>query len=92
MNKIEEFIKRRFPNDSNWLDGNCYYFGMILKLRFPQSVLYYDVVLGHFVTLINGKYYDWSGEVKPDGYLVEWDKFEKYDGLQYKTIIRDCIK
>lgn len=37
MNKIEEFINRRFPNDCNWLSGNCYYFAIILKDRFPEG-------------------------------------------------------
>lgn len=51
----------------------------------------YDVISGHFVTLINGKFYDWSGEVKPDGYLVEWDKYDEYDKLQKQVIVRDCV-
>ncbi len=90
-NKILEFIHRRFPIDCNWLNGNCYYFSVILKNRFPQASLWYDVVLGHFVTLIDGKYYDWTGIVEPDGYLVKWNDFDDYDSLQKQTIVRDCI-
>ena len=94
MNKkeeIEEFIKRRFPDNCHWLDGNCFYFSIILLSRFPDGSIYYDVINGHFVFRYENKYYDWTGEIDPDGYLVEWNKFEEYDELQKKVIIRDCI-
>ena len=91
MNEILEFINRRFPTDYNWLNGNCFYFSVILKSRFPQGTIFYDVINGHFLFNHENNYYDLTGKVEPDGYLVEWDKFEKYDHLQQKTIIRDCI-
>ena len=91
MSDIQEFIQRRFQSDCNWLTGNCYYFSLILKDRFPDGVIYYDVINGHFVFKYLEKYYDWSGEIHPQGYLVEWDKFDKYDSLQKQVIIRDCI-
>ena len=91
MNEILEFINRRFPSDCNWLDGNCFYFSVILKSRFPQGKIFYDVINGHFLFNYENSYYDWTGKVEPDGYLVEWDKFDEYDHLQQKTIIRDCI-
>ena len=90
-NKVLEFIKRRFPTDCNWISGNCFHFAVILHSVFSNSTIYYDVISGHFVTLIDNKYYDWTGIVEPDGYLVEWDNFEEYDSLQYKVIKRDCI-
>ena len=34
--QILAFIKRRFSQDCNWIDGNCYYFATILKTRFPE--------------------------------------------------------
>lgn len=91
QDEVLEFIHRRFPIGSHFLDGNCYYFSVILKARFRSSKMMYDVISGHFVTLINGKFYDWSGEVKPDGYLVEWDKYDEYDKLQKQVIVRDCV-
>ena len=36
---------------------NCYYFAMILKDRFNGEI-YYDVINGHFLTLIKYKLYD----------------------------------
>ena len=90
---VIEFINRRFPNDSNWCTENCYYFALILKDRFPNGAIYYDVIHGHFVFKLNGKYYDHTGIVSyGDWYLVEWEKFDEYDKLQKKVIIRDCLK
>lgn len=92
MNEIIEFINRRFPEDSNWLTGNCYYFSLILKDRFPEGSVFYDVINGHFVFKYKDSYYDWTGIVKSNGYLIEWDKFDEYDLNQKQVIIRDCIK
>lgn len=92
MNEVLEFIHRRFPVDCNWLTGNCYHFSVILKDRFPHGSIYYDVINGHFVFKYEDYYYDWSGEVSPKGYLVEWDMFDDYDSNQKRIIIRDCIK
>ena len=91
MIEILEFICRRFPKNCNWLTGNCYYFSLILKDRFPSGVIYYNVINGHFVFKYEGFYYDWTGCIEPNGHLVEWDKFDEYDSLQKQTIIRDCL-
>ena len=39
MDEVIEFIKRRFPTDSNWLSGNCYYFAKILQERFGVNYI-----------------------------------------------------
>ena len=90
---ILEFIKRRFPQDNNWLNGNCYYFAIILKSRFPQGIILYDVIDGHFVVSIDNIKYDWSGVINDQGnhYYVDWDHFDKYDSLQKQSIIDGCI-
>lgn len=71
MDEVLEFINCRFKNNSNWLDGNCYYFALILNDRLLGGTIYYDVIYGRFIYLYQSRYYDWSGEMKPDGYLVE---------------------
>ena len=98
--RILNFIKRRFPNEDNWLTGNCYWFAQILyhyiTLIDPWQRKYfvYDVVYGHFYLYCDGWYYDWNGahETLPEGsYDVRWDKFEEYDDLQYDRIVEDCL-
>ena len=89
--EIQSFILKRFPSNCHWLDGNCYYFAVILKARFPDGGIYYDVIDGHFVFKYKEKFYDWQGEticVSP----ILWDSFEDYDSLQKERIIRDCIE
>jgi hypothetical protein len=93
MNEVEEFIKRRFPIDCNWISGNCYFFAIILQDRFPGGSIYYDVIEGHFIYKYYDNYYDWTGRVSVDETrLVEWDKFDEYDQFQRARIVRDCIK
>jgi hypothetical protein len=93
MNEVCEFIKRRFPKDSNWLNGNCFYFAVILKARFPEGDIVYDQVNGHFLLKINNTYYDWTGIAKPyKTGVVSWNELDSYDHLLYERIIRDCIK
>ena len=91
-NPITEFIQRRFKTDNQWLKGNCYYFAVILKDRFPDGVIWYDVIYGHFCFQYGDKYYDWSGEIKPKGVLIQWDVFDEYDSTQKQRIIRYCIE
>ena len=91
MNDIIDFIKRRFKNDCDWLSGNCYYFALILKDRFPKGQIVYDPVLGHFLFLYQGVLYDWTGAVEKR-FFVPWETFEEYDQLQYQRIIDGCIK
>lgn len=91
--EVVEFIRRRFDKDCHWLDRNCYYFAMMLKARFPQAVLYYDVIDCHFLSKIDGKFYDWKGlRETGDNTLVEWDKFAEYDKNRMQAVIRGCIE
>lgn len=92
-NDVLNFIFRRFPYDAMWSEKNCYYFAVILKDRFPDGVIYYDVKEGHFLTKIRDKLYDNSGEqTEENRTLVKWDEFSKYDKLQAERIIQHCIK
>ena len=91
--EVMEFVYRRFGKDCNWDTGNCYYLALILKDRFPEGRICYDVIYGHFVFEYEGKYYDWNGIYDEfDKIMVAWDEFDEYDELQKDRIIRDCIK
>ena len=75
---------------TKWLSGNCFYFAVILCARFPQGIIYYDRVNGHFVTKIEGLYYDWTGVVDVNEEdLVNWNNY--YDISHKERIVRDCI-
>ena len=94
--EIRKFIYNRFPYDNNWLDGNCYYFAIILKERFPEGKIIYDVSDGHFLVRIEDVYFDWVGDHDfskeiQEKYFIDWDKFDEYDPLQKQRIIQDCI-
>lgn len=88
--KITEFINRRFPQDCNWTDGNCYFFAVILQSAFGGDI-YYDVVKGHFLLKCENDFYDWTGKVFKCETVVKWEEFGRYDEKQEERITRDCI-
>lgn len=91
--EVIDFIMRRFQSDCNWMNGNCYYFALILHDRFPGSVIYYDTIDGHFVTKIRDNYYDWRGvniHVHEQA-LVQWDGYDKIEPSQYYRIRQDVL-
>ena len=90
--EVEEFIHRRFKVDCDWKSGNCYYFAVILKTRFSQGKIMYDVVNGHFVFELNNSYYDYSGKIICDKEnLVDWDNFKMYDSIRFERILDGCV-
>ena len=93
QDEVLEFINRRFPKDCNWLNGNCYYFALILNDRFPGGRIWYNLVYGHFLFEFGNKYYDFSGLLNPNIVYsaVPWDYMETYDKLWKERIVRDCI-
>lgn len=87
---VLEFIKRRFPMDCKWVDGNCYFFAVILNERFPNGEIVYDVIDGHFLLKLGDKYFDHRGvstPIKP----ISWRDFDSYDCLQKQSIVKYCI-
>jgi len=40
----------------------CFMVALLLLCKFDDAVLFYDN--NHFITLINGRYYDWDGEAE----------------------------
>ena len=91
--EVIDFILRRFVVNDNWMNGNCYYFAVILHDRFPNSTIYYDPIDGHFITKIGDNYYDWRGvniHVHVDD-IVKWDEYEQVDSKHYYRIKHDVI-
>jgi len=93
-NTILEFIQRRFGDtDAHWQDGNCYYFSLILKDRFPSGRIWYDPIDNHFVFRYRGNYYDSKGlDTVVRRCLIPWDKYREYDELDYQRVIKYCLK
>lgn len=89
-NEVLEFINRRFKVDCNWLNGNCYYFAVILKNRFQDGEIVYDQIKGHFMFLLNDILYDYSGIVDSD--YDKLDNIKKTDPLLYSYLVRDCMR
>lgn len=92
--KILEWIHRRFPHDSNWLNGNCYQFALLLNSTFEGEIVY-DPIDGHFLFLAsNGQFYDWSGVRIYNGTyqkaFVKWADYRQEDQLHYDRVMRDC--
>ena len=96
MDKVEEFIQRRFKEDYNWTCGRCYFFAIILKDIFPGGKIFYDPIDGHFIYRLNDKFYDWTGcrkyTKKEIEHFYDWEILSNWDILLYKRIEKDCIK
>lgn len=99
MNIVEKFINKfKFLHpiaaEDLFLYGDCYYFAIILKERFPDAIIKYLVIDNHFVAEIDGRLYDIRGDITDIvdmSQLISWSDMESYDELLYKRIIRDCI-
>ncbi len=100
---VEKFIAHFKGSENTFLNGCCYWFAHILKTRFfsESSVdyqdIYYEPVEGHFVTKINGNYYDIRGDVteiyskkKKDMYPMS--RLWLYDLGHYNRLMRDCAR
>lgn len=108
MSEVLDFIQRRFPtakDDPQWVSGNCYYFALILQLRFPLGHIVYDTINGHFMfvyhsLLVDAVHHEYLkhrfNPTETNYYLtpniISWEFFELYDSKQYKRIIRDCVE
>lgn len=91
--QIIDFIKRRFPVDCKWLDGNCYWMAFILSERFPELQIVYESVLGHFMVTDGENYYDWTGIVDKKSFCktpITLEEVKNICPLWYERIIRDC--
>lgn len=88
--EIIEFIKRRFPAEDRWLNGNCLWFAIILCTRFEQLEIYYLPIDGHFVAGYNGEYYDWRGQIELEEEPMKLADLQHEDELLHSHLVRDC--
>ena len=69
--------------------GNCFWFAMVLAMEF-DGVIYYDPIVGHFATMINGVIYDITGAVENTGDFISLEEICT-DELLWLRLQRDCI-
>ena len=88
-------FKAMYPKEIQdaFLYGNCFWFAQILKQRFDGSV-YYLQINNHFITKIDTRYYDISGEVvncaeKQD--LISWQEYCLTEPRCASRVYRNCV-
>ena len=90
--KVEEFIKRRFKKDCDWVNGNCLWFALILQKRFPGGEIYYLPILGHFLYNIGENFYDWNGRYNiSNEERISLNSLKYSDKIWYNRLIEDCF-
>ena len=90
---ILHFIKK-FSDFGNqvvecFTEGNCFWFATVLAMEFAGTI-YYDPIVGHFATLIDGVMYDITGVVKNINDFISLEEIRK-DELLWARLRRDCV-
>ena len=96
--EILAFIQK-FHNEGTiktFTEGCCYWFAHILCERFRSydvsTSLAYNQIKGHFAAIINGRFYDITGEIPSSYEWDTWESFKQKEPMYAQTVIRDCIK
>lgn len=90
--KVDKFLERfhEYPEiDKTFTEGCCYWFAVILHIRFQNSEIMYDEIANHFVVLIDDRLYDITGDVTDKYNVIRWSDLD--DDLLKERIIKDCI-
>lgn len=94
MDRVEEFINRRFYMNCDWMRSNSYFFALILKSVFSGRIVY-DPVAEHFLLSVDGVYYDWIGrkdyEEEHSSNFLDWNTYLWEYPSHASKIMRDCI-
>lgn len=90
MSEILGFIKQFASAKDIFLNGMCYWFAFILHNRFPDSDIWYEPIMNHFVCCIEDIFYDAAGVVSEGGFQ-KWDDYKDMDKTHAERIIRYCI-
>lgn len=95
--KVLEFI-RNFQNEGTiqtFTEGCCYWFAYILVERFKSEAvsanIWYNQILGHFATVIDGVLYDITGELELTFDWYIWEHWLEQEPVYGQVVIRDCI-
>ena len=90
---ILRFIKK-FSDFGNqvvecFTEGNCFWFATVLAMEFAGEI-YYDPIVGHVATMIDGAMYDITGVAKNTGDFISLEEIRK-DDLLWARLQRDCV-
>lgn len=95
MDEIVQWMHNRQFYDNKWMNGNCYYFAVLLQTAWPGGKIVHDPIIGHFMYLYKNCLYDYRGYVglakeykRP---LDDWEKYKEVDELHWAHIMRDCV-
>ena len=69
--------------------GNCFWFATVLAMEFAGEI-YYDPIVGHFATMIDGVIYDITGVVENISDFISLEEIRK-DELLWARLQRDCV-
>lgn len=91
--EIEKFLSRFHTSgdvDKVFTQGCCYWFAIIMAIRFDSPMMY-SPVDNHFTVKIHGRLYDITGDVT-EKYTnsVDWSTYAAFDPNDYRRIVRDC--
>lgn len=73
--------------------GNCYWFAHILTSRFGGNIMYMPVD-NHFISKIDGRYFDVRGDITRDvenAKMYFWNTYINEDASDYYHVMRDCV-
>ena len=89
---IEDF--KQYDKDGTlektFLNGYCYWFAYMLDGRFLNARIQYEPIEGHFVTEIDGRYYDIRGDVT-DIYKESKVWYSEDYCFEFDSIVNGCI-
>lgn len=66
INFLKELKHAYHKNEIIYTEGSCFRLYSILKTIFPEAIPCYSHLDGHWITKIDGKYYDINGEINED--------------------------
>lgn len=89
--EIESFIYQFRYAKETFLNGCCFWFAYILNARFPNSRIMYDPVYNHFVTEINGYFWDVTGDTNQTYACYVWDDYMEFEPYDAQRVIDQCI-
>lgn len=86
---IENFLKELknsyHKNEMIYTEGSCFRLYSILKTVFPDAIPCYSYIDGHWITEIDGKYYDINGQIHPK-YVAD----KKYELINSEAMLKSA--